>query len=75
MADPVRLVPAGKRAPDDLGAQLRELADQADRGEIEALVLAATISGVYEMRHACSIADGLVLANLLHDSALRKFRP
>lgn len=74
MAEPVRLVPAGKRAPDDLAGILRELADRAEKGEVEALVLAANVGGEYQFNHACNAADGLVLANLLHASALRKFQ-
>ena len=64
----------GRRAPGDLPQVLRELADAAERGELTGLVCAYVRDGEYYLNHATSLQEGLVLATLLHQSAVSKFR-
>lgn len=53
-----------KRAPSDLSAQLRALADAVDQGCITGLVAAYVRMGEYEMLHSASLSESLVMATL-----------
>jgi hypothetical protein len=64
----------GPRAPDDLPAILREMADAAERGEITGMVMASIRSGSYEISMSASLQESLVLATLLHTRTIEKFR-
>jgi uncharacterized protein YhjY with autotransporter beta-barrel domain len=63
-----------QRVPLDSATALRALADKIESGECTGVVWAATVAGEYEMRSGSSLTDGLVLAALLHDWSVRRFR-
>lgn len=64
----------GKKTPDDLPMILRELADAADRGEIECFVAAYIQGNEYEFHISASITDSIVLATMLQDINIRRMR-
>ena len=64
---------SGPRAPDDLAAKLRELADAVDRREVTALEAAYTRGDQYEFLHSASINEGMILATLLHSRCLKRY--
>jgi hypothetical protein len=64
----------GKKAPEGLSEHLRELADACDQGEVVELVACYIRDGSYEFVLDASPSDGLVLATLLHDRAIGKFK-
>lgn len=65
---------ARHRTPDDLPDILRELADAAERGEVQGMVFACERDGEYTTHQAASLHDSLVLATLLQANTLDKFR-
>lgn len=74
MSDNIVAVQFGRRAPDDLPAILRDLADAAERGEVKGMVMAAIKDGEYDIGFSASLEDSLVLATLLHTRAVDRFR-
>ena len=63
-----------KRLARETSAVLRQLADDVDEGLVGAIIVGAVRNGEYEMYKFSSMTDSLVLANLLHDSALEAFK-
>lgn len=63
-----------KRLATETSAVLRQLADDVDEGLVGAIIVGAVRNGEYEMHKFSSMTDSLVLANLLHDSALEAFK-
>jgi hypothetical protein len=76
MAEKMTVVSAvfGKKAPEGLSDHLRELADACDRGEVVELVACYVRDAAYEFVLDASPADGLVLATLLHDRSIGRFK-
>ncbi len=66
---------AGPKAPSDLSAQLRKLADAVDRNEVTGMVGAYIENGAYQMLYGSSLTDALVLAALLQNCCIRRFTP
>jgi hypothetical protein len=66
----------GKRAPADLAARLREIADAVDQGEIGDFIAIYTQGkdGDYTFVWATSLFDAVGLSAMLHADALRKMR-
>jgi hypothetical protein len=63
----------GKKAPANLSADLRALADAVDRGEITDLTAAYIQNDTYSMLYASSNRTCLELATLLRRSCEDKF--
>ena len=64
----------GQKAPDNLAADLRKIADAVDRGEITAMVAAFVEKGEYSFHYAASISSGLELATLLQHRCLERYK-
>ena len=62
------------RTPSDLGARLRELADQADSGEMTGAVVACTSNGGYQFIFGDSPANCVVLSALLGQRAVERMK-
>lgn len=60
------------KAPSDLAANLRQLADQVDAGEVEGVILAFVRNGEYMLEFGTSIAESIILARLLDAAAIGK---
>lgn len=73
MADLVCL-DVGPRAPSDLSASLREVADAIDRGEVTSLVAAMVRGGEFSFVYGAGVRDGLELATLLQARSLERYR-
>jgi len=56
---------AGPRAPSDLADKLRALADEVDRGHITDFVSVSVENGRYSFLYGASLAESLIMANLL----------
>ncbi len=67
-------LPTGKKTPEDLPQKLRELADAAERGEIESFICAYVQDDQFEFMHAASYKDSVVLAALMQDVNIRRMR-
>lgn len=64
----------GKRACTDLSAQLREMADAVDRGEVVDFIAAFVRDGTYEFILATSLQDQLVLATLMQSKIIDRYK-
>lgn len=62
----------GPRAPDDLPAILRELADAAERGEIKGMVYAYLRDDFYQTGLSASPQQALVMSTILHRRTVEK---
>lgn len=71
-ADILELV-KGNQLPADFPKILRDLADRAERGEIESFVGAFVLHGQFSFALPSSLSDSLVLATLLKHHVLRRF--
>ena len=69
----VSLKPRGA-LPDDTASQLRDLAERVEKGEITELVIALVSDDVFEFLFPSSLTESLVLANLLHQKCIDRFR-
>jgi hypothetical protein len=67
-------LPTGKKTPDDLPKNLRDLADAAERGEVESLICACIKDDEFQFMHAASYKDAVVLAALMQDLNIRRMR-
>lgn len=63
-----------KRPPSDLPANLRALADRAEKGEITDLVIALIGGGNFEFVYAASFSDCIVLSTLLLQNSVDRMR-
>lgn len=68
----LRVLEVGPKAPSDLSAHLRSVADAVDRGEIVAAVL-ATMGKEYEFHYGGSLSQCLELATLLQHRCAERF--
>ena len=68
------IVPNNPPVPSDLSANLRELADAVDRGEVHGLEMAFVRNGCYEFQHATTPGDAVILSSLLHASCVDRLR-
>lgn len=73
MSNLVRL-DVGPKAPADLSAQLREIADAIDRGEVTALVASMVRGNDFSFVYGASIRDGLELSTLLHHRCVERYK-
>lgn len=64
----------GPRAPSDLSAQLREIADAIDRGEVTALVASMVRGNEFSFVYGASIRDSLELATILQSRCIERYR-
>ena len=55
----------GRQAPSDLSAQLREIADAVDAGEVTGLVAAFVDNDEYSFLFGASLSEAIVLTTLL----------
>jgi hypothetical protein len=62
----------GRRAPEGLARQLRELADAADRGELTALVASYTVADRFGFLYAAGHRDGVLLSAWLHQECMNR---
>ena len=69
----LRVLDVGPKAPADLSAHLRSVADAVDRGEVTAVVI-ATLGKEYEFHHGGSLSKCLELATLLQWRCLERFK-
>lgn len=76
MSEKSNIVPVkfGPRGDPDLPATLRELADAVERGEVNEMVFAYVRDEQYCTEYSASLQDALVLATLLHTTAIDRFR-
>lgn len=74
MTNVFELVKAGPRAPGDLSARLRELADAADRGEVIDLIAAYTHNGNYCFLYGAGLSDSIVLSAMLQTNCIDRMR-
>lgn len=63
-----------KKAPSDLSAELRALADAVDRGEILDMIGAYTQNGSYCFLYGASLIDGIVMSSMLQANCLNRMR-
>ena len=70
----IKEVKFGKRAPSDLSNVLRSLADDVDAGRVVSLVAAYVDDNEYSFLMAASLQDELVMATLLKDKIIQKFK-
>ncbi|HEU4344770.1 MAG TPA: hypothetical protein VFU31_24745 [Candidatus Binatia bacterium] len=71
---PLNVILWKPKAPADLSAQLREIADAVDRGEVTALVAAMTRGKEFSFVYGASIRDGLELATLLQHRSVERYK-
>ena len=68
------LLDVGPRAPSGLSAQLREVADAVDRGEVTALVAGMVRGNEFSFVYGASIRASLELATILQARCIDRYK-